>query len=131
MADTVSSVEAYKSAGRGEYVYRYTNRSDGTGESAVTKIDVSTFNNAAGEAGSAVTIDRIEWSVSGFDYIHAYWDHTSDVTIGVLTGSGVMDFSYFGGHPDSGSGGTGDVLFTTNGGAAGSAYDVTIYFTVD
>jgi len=130
MADTVSSVKAYESPRRGEYVYRYTNRSDGTGESAATKIDVSALTNAKGAAGTEVKIDRIEWSVSGFDYVLLYWDHASDITIGVLNGSGVMDFSYFGGFQDPGSGGTGDVLATTNGGAAGSSYDITIYFTV-
>jgi len=130
MADTVSSVKAFQSLGTGEYVYRYANRSDGTGESAVIKINVSDFTNAEGSTATSAKINRIEYDVSGFDYVHAYWDHTSDVTIAVLAGQGVRDFSYFGGFPDPGTGGTGDVTFTTNGGAAGSAYDITIYFEV-
>ena len=129
MADTVSAVTAY-SSNKGEYVRRFTNRSDGTGESAVTKIDVSSFTNAAGKDGTKAVIDRIEWSVSGFDYVLLYWDHSSDVTIAVLNGSGVMDFSYFGGFKDPGAGGTGDVLATTNGGSAGSSYDITIYYKI-
>lgn len=131
MADTVSSVKAYESPRRGEYVYRYTNRSDGTGESAVIKIDVSSLENADGDSGSLVTIDRIDWTVSGMDYVHVYWDRTSDVTIGVLSGAGSEDYSHFGGFTDSGTGGTGDVVFTTENAVSGGSYDITIHFTVN
>lgn len=129
MADTVSSIKAFEN-NRGEYVYRFTNRSDGTGESAVAKIDVSALTNSAGSAGTKAVIDRIEYSVNGFDYVLLYWDHASDITIGVLSGDGVMDFSWFGGFNDPGSGGTGDVTLTTTGGASGSSYDLTIYFQI-
>ena len=129
MADTVSAVTAY-SSNKGEYVRRFTNRSDGTGESAVTKIDVSAFTNASGDSGTKAVIHRIEWSVTGFDYALLYWDHSSDITIAVLSGSGVMDFDQFGGFKDPGAGGTGDVVLTTNGGAAGSSYDITIYYEI-
>ena len=129
MADTVSTVTAYSNS-NGEYVYRLTNRSDGTGESAVAKIDVSALTNADGAAGTRLVIDRIEWSISGFDYAYLYCDRTTDFDVAVLNGSGIMDFSYFGGLIDSESGGTGDLTLTTNGGSAGSAYDITIYFQV-
>ena len=129
MADTVSAITAY-SSNKGEYVRRLTNRSDGTGESAVAKIDVSAFTNSSGATGTKVSIDRIEYSVNGFNYVHAYWDHSSDITAAVLAGSGVNDYSYFGGFHDPGSGGTGDVTFTTDGGSDGASYDITIYFTV-
>lgn len=129
MVDTVSAITAYQSD-KGDFVRRLTNRSDGTGESAVTKIDVSSFTNAKGQTGSQVVIERIEWSVTGFDYAQLYWDRASDVTIAVLSGSGVMDFDQFGGFVDPGAGGTGDVVLTTSGGASGSSYDITIYFKV-
>lgn len=129
MADTVSSVEFWRN-NRGEYGYRFQNRSDGTGESAVVKIDASALTNADGASGTGVQIDRVEWSVSGFDYVHAYWDRDTDVDIATLSGSGVSDYSFVGGFNDIGTGGTGDVVFTTSGGAAGSSYDVTVYFQV-
>lgn len=129
MADTVSALTAY-SSNKGEYVRRLTNQSDGTGESAVVKIDVSAFNNSSGVAGSKISIDRIEYSVNGFNYVHAYWDHTSDVTVAVMAGSGVRDYTYFGGFHDTGTGGTGDLTLTTDGGSDGASYDITIYFTV-
>jgi hypothetical protein len=129
MADTVSTVLAWNGAQRGEYVSRFTNRSDGTGESAVVKIDASTLANAAGVAPSKIQIDRIEYAVSGFAHVLLQWDRTSDVTIAVLpVGSGIMDFSWFGGFNDPGTGDTGDVLLTTNGAVAGAAYDLTIYY---
>lgn len=128
MADTVSSVKAYGGNASNEFIYRYTNRSDGTGESAVAKIDVDGVTKFNGSTATKVKINRIEYNVSGFNYVHAYWDRTSDVTIAVLAGQGVRDFSYFGGFTDPGSGGTGDVTFTTNGGASGSSYDITIYY---
>lgn len=128
MADTVSSVRAYGGNASNESIFRYTNRSDGTGESAVAKIDVSGITLSDGSTATKIKINRIEYNVNGFDYVHVYWDHTADVTIAVLAGQGMRDFSYFGGFSDSGSGGTGDVMFTTAGGASGSSYDITIYY---
>lgn len=130
MADTVSVRTARSSTNRGEYVYRLTNKSDGTGESAVQKIDVSSFTTSNGSAASKITIDRIEWNIGTFSYVELLWDHTTDITAAVLSGSGVADFSYFGGYHQSDTGGTGDLLLTTVGAAADASYDITIYFTV-
>ncbi len=129
MADTVSTVTAWDGKARGDYITRFTNQSDGTGESAVAKIDVSALLNPAGETATKVQIERIEYAVNGFNYVHIYWDHTSDVTVAVLPlGSGVMDFTSFGGFNDPGAGGTGDVTFTTDGAIDGASYDMTIYY---
>ena len=128
MADTVSTVLAWNGAQRGEYVSRFTNRSDGTGDSAVVKIDATTLTNSAGVAPSSVQIQRIEYTVTSMDYVHVFWNRTADVTIAVLSGSGIMDFSWFGGFNDPGTGSTGDVEFTTSGALAGGSYDITIYY---
>ena len=128
MADAVSSVKAYGGNSSNEFVYRYTNRSDGTGESAVAKITPSGITLADGSAATKIKINRIEYNINGFDYVYVYWDHSSDITIAVLAGQGVRDFSYFGGLSDPGAGGTGAVTFTTSGGASGSSYDITIYY---
>lgn len=128
MADAVSTVAAYSGGNSNEYVYRFTNRSDGTGEPAVAKITPSGFTLADGSAATEIKINRIEYSVSGFNYVFVYWDRASDITIAALAGQGVRDFSYFGGFSDPGAGGTGAVTFTTDGGFNGSSYDITIYF---
>ena len=66
--------------------------------------------------------------MSGFNYVTLAWDHTTDDEIAVLSGQSVIDWSSIGGNVDPQStGGTGDILLTTDGGADGSSYDITLY----
>jgi hypothetical protein len=126
MADTVDVKQIF--AGTRWDVFHLINRSDGTGEAAVTKVDISTFTTGAGDVATYSSIDRIEYSVFGFNHVALLWDHTTDDEIAVLAAQGTMDWSMLGGNIDPRSGGgTGDILLTTNGGAAGSGYDITIY----
>jgi hypothetical protein len=126
MADTVDT-KVIRNA-TGHYVARFTNESDGTGESGVTKIDISTLTTATGAVPTYSKIERIEYSVWGFNYVTLRWDHTTDDEIAVLKGNGIIDTSMDGGMVDPKSaGGTGDILLTTDGGADGSGYDLTIY----
>jgi hypothetical protein len=130
MADTVDVKAVF--SGRRNKVYHLTNISDGTGESDVIKVDISALT-APGSNGPVTAtysaIDRIEYSVWGFNYVALEWDHTTDDEIAILQGQGVMDWSIAGGNVDPRSAGaTGDIVLTTNGGAAGSGYDITIYF---
>lgn len=126
MADNVTSTTVYS----GRYVARHiTNESDGTGEVAVTKIDISTFTDPFKKTAAYTTIDRIEYSVWGFNYVVLYWDATADDEIAVLKGQGSLDWTAFGGKTDPrSSGSTGDIKLTTDGGADGSGYDITIIF---
>ncbi len=128
MADAVADDTIYSGSRR--LVRRFTNESDGTGESAVTKINISAFTTGDDvTTATSSTIDLIEYSVSGFNYVNVYWDHDTDDHIATLTGQGSIDLFAYGGMTDPGStGGTGDILFTTDGGADGSAYDITIHF---
>lgn len=128
MADTVTSQTVHGQSGKsGRYVYHLTNISDGTGESGVTKVDISTLVARGGGAPSKTKVLRIDYSVSGFNYVVLRWDHTADDTIAVLKGQGVFDWTLEGGLVDPAStGGTGDILLTTNGGSSGSAYDITL-----
>lgn len=126
MADTVNTQVVYEGARR--HIVHLTNESDGTGESGVTKVDISTLTDGAGEVATSSTIDLIEYSVWGFNYVVLRWDHTTDDEIAVLFGQGVSDWYAMGGLTDPGSaGGTGDLLLTTDGGADGSGYDITIH----
>lgn len=132
MADTVNTQVVF--TGNRRYVVRLTNESDGTGESAVTKVDISTLTAPSGKAGAPGTaatytaIDKIEYQVNGFNYVKLAWDHTTDDEIAILSGNGCIDAKAFGGIVDPKStGGTGDILLTTDGAIDGASYDITIW----
>jgi hypothetical protein len=127
MADAVTTEYVFN--GQRRKIVHLTNISDGTGESGVVKVDLSaiTFNNGVVPTGSA--IDLIDYQIQGFASVRLYWDHTTDDEIAILpAGTGTIDWYAHGGKTDPRtSGGTGDVLLTTNGGASGSTYDITIH----
>jgi hypothetical protein len=126
MADTVDVKTLF--GGKRYKMFHLTNQSDGTGEAAVTKVDISTLTDPVGAVCTYTAIDRIEYSVFGMNYVTLAWDHTTDDEIAVLSGQGVMDWSQLGGNVDPRTaGGTGDILLTTNGAAAGAGYDITLY----
>lgn len=129
MADTVDTL-TIRNAVRlnGKLVVRLTNESDGTGESGVTKVDISTFTTPAGSAATYSVVERIDYQVNGFNYVTLRWDHTTDDEIAVLAGNGVLDLTRQGGRVDPKStGGTGDILLTTDGAVDGASYDITLY----
>lgn len=123
MADLVTSQTLIDNAKW--LVMKFTNTSDGTGESAVLKVDVSTFTPAA----SAVSIAKIFYSVSGM-VARLLWDATTDVTIVDLQGDGCMDLDsgpcpeFRGLTNNAGTGVTGDVLLTTVGHTSGDSYSI-------
>ena len=126
MVDTVNTQIVFDGIRR--YTAHLTNESDGTGETAVQKVDISTLTDGAGETATYSTVDLVEYSVWGFNYVTLEWDHTVNDEIAVLFGQGVADWVAFGGKTDPQStGGTGDLVVTTDGGADGSGYDITIH----
>lgn len=127
MADVVNTNVIQSNGGR-YYVAQFLNESDGTGESAVTKVDISTLTDAQGNTATYSAIDRIQYVVTGFNYVTLYWDATTDDEIAVLKGSGFLDWSAEGGNVDPKStGSTGDIKLTTDGAADGAGYDITIW----
>ena len=129
MADTVTSQTILNPPYR--LVMKFTNVSDGTGESAVKKVDVSTFT--AGEQGATctgVTIDRIYFVNDGMK-VQILWDATTDVeAYKLLDTEGYYDFSHFGGlQNNAGSGKTGDIMFTTVGAANPETYNIILDMT--
>jgi hypothetical protein len=118
MADAVTSVTIYQDAKKA--IMKFTNTSDGTGESAVAKVDVSTLSPAA----SNVRITKIWYSTAGMS-VNILEDASTDVLLFTI-GTGVygyFDFSDFGGIPITKAAGyTGDILFTTVGHTAGDTY---------
>jgi len=111
-------------------VLKLTNISDGTGESAVKKVDVSALATSAdGDTCTSVTIDRIWWQCIGMK-VQLLFDADTDAFIIELgeNQSGDHDYSSFGGLTNNaGTGKTGDVLFTTVGASANDTYTVILY----
>ena len=127
MADTVASQTLQD--GVKQAVFKFTNVSDGTGESAVTKIDVSGLSkNAKGQSCTRVTIDEIWWQCNGMK-VQVLFDASSNLLCIELgeNQSGHHDYSSFGGLVNNaGSGVTGDILFTTVGHSSADTYTITM-----
>jgi hypothetical protein len=128
MADAVTSTTILDGTHRA--LIQLTSLSDGTGESAVNKVDVSGLNaRADGTACSGVTIDKVHHSVTGFTQVQLFWDATTNTVALALAESsnGHMDFSNFGGIQNtSSSGKTGDILLTTIGAANLDTYVIVL-----
>ena len=121
MADAVTSQTL--SDGDRIAVMKFTNLSDGNGESSVKKVDVSTLAaNSAGEECALASIEQIWYDIGGMR-VSLEWNATSNVVAAVLGGSaaagnvsGHMDFRSFGGlKNNAGSGIDGDIDLTTSG----------------
>jgi hypothetical protein len=128
MADTVSSQTLYD--GSKTAVLKFTNISDGTGESAVKKVDVSALNSDSdGNPCTGVAIERLWWQCIGMK-VQILWDATSNLLCIELgeNQSGDHDYTIFGGLTNNaGSGKTGDIDFTTVGHTSGDTYTVIMY----
>ena len=124
MADAVDSVVLFKSPDK--YAIRLTNIGDGTGESAVVKLDKSAIATTLGiTEPDKFIVQELYWNVQGYASVRLYFDHTTDDELDVLSGNGYRPYQDFGGFVDPDSGGeTGDIKLTTNGGASGSTYDI-------
>lgn len=124
MADAVTS--QILNDGRRNFTVILTNQSDGTGEAAVLKVDVSTLSAPPGQVCSGVNIRKVVYNTFGMA-VKLLWDATTDVTALVLQGDGSLDFTPFGGIPNnSGAGKTGDIMLTTVGHTSGDTYTVVL-----
>ena len=127
MADTVASQTILD--GERLVIQKFTNISDGTGETAVVKVDVSALNpNAFGVACNGVKLNKIYATTHGME-VRILWDATTDVFAWMVPQNTnyLMDFSSFGGIPNNaGTGVTGDVLFTTSDASSGDMYTIVL-----
>lgn len=122
MADAVTSqilVDGERNA-----VMKFTNISDGTGETAALKVDVSTLAGAP----SSVKITHVEYDISGMQ-VAILWDATTDVPAIILSqGQQRFDFTSVGGLiNNAGAGVNGDILFTTIGASANDTYSIVLH----
>ena len=127
MADAVSSQTILD--GERLFIGKFTNISDGTGETAVVKIDVSTLSpNAFGYACNGVKINKLWYTTHGME-VRILFDANTDTFAWQIpqNNSYFMDFSSFGGLPsNAGAGATGDVSFTTVDQSNGDMYTIVI-----
>ena len=125
MADAVTSqtiIDGPKTA-----VLKFTNISDGSGESEVVKVDVSALSkNGNGDTCTKATIEKIWLQCNGMK-VKMLFDASTNVFCIELgeNQSGHHDYTSFGGLTNNaGSGVTGDILFTTVGHASADSYTV-------
>ena len=120
MADAVTSQTL--SDGDRTAVMKFTNISDGSGESSVKKVDVSALTKSSRNNSDCtrVQITQIWYMISGMR-IDLEWDASSNVKALILGGGvtleptmGHLDFRSFGGIKNNAGGGiTGDIDLTT------------------
>ena len=108
--------------------FKFTNVSDGSGEAAVKKIDVSALSKdpMTGQACTKVNISNIWYSTVGMS-VKVLFDASTDVLAWHILAdySDELDFSDFSGIPNNaGSGVTGDIMLTTVGHSSGDTYSV-------
>lgn len=124
MADTVSTITILNGPTRLDM--KFLNKSDGTGESAVTKVTMSSYTNASIPPGtlSNVNIETIKYDIQGMK-VQIIADGTSPIVLATLGGFGTLDYTTSGGlcTKNAGSGG-GNIKFTTIGAVSGSTYDI-------
>ena len=109
-------------------IFRFSNVSDGTGETAVTKIDVSALSPdpMTNKACTSVSIQYI-WYVTVGMGVKMLFDADTDVLAWQLNTDwgDSIDFTSFSGIPNNaGTGKTGDILFTTVGAGSGDTYNI-------
>ncbi len=127
MADAVTSQIVFD--GERTAIMKFTNISDGTGETGVVKVDVSALAPSSfGLACDGVTITKIHALTHGME-VDMLWDATTDVLIAVIPQNQMysMDLTQFGGlWNNAGAGKTGDVLFSTRDAGAGDTYTIVL-----
>ena len=128
MADAVTSQTIID--GERNCVMKFTNVSDGSGEDAVKKVDVSALSNSAGGlACTGVVIEKMWWQCIGMK-VKVLFDADTDAFCIELgeNQSGHHDYTSFGGLTNNaGTGVTGDVLFTTVGHTSADTYTIILY----
>ena len=128
MADAVTSQTLID--GPQTAVMKFTNVSDGSGEDAVKKVDVSALSNSAGGlACTGVVIEKMWWQCIGMK-VKVLFDADTDAFCIELgeNQSGHHDYTSYGGLTNNaGTGVTGDVLFTTVGHTSADTYTIILY----
>ena len=127
MADTVTSQKLKDHATA--WAYKFTNESDGTGETNVLKVDVSGLTAASNSSATdqRLSINKITWSIAGANSkVKLMWSGDTPNTIVYLSGSGTMDLTTNLTTPITNNiaNTNGDLYLSTAGFVAGAGYTV-------
>jgi len=128
MADAVTSTTLMDSDRVA--IIQLTNTSDGTGEAAVKKVDVSALSDSStGQACTGVRLAKIVYSTFGMS-VKLLWDATTDTICWDLNADYTTDedFTEFGGIRNTAASGgkTGDIMLTTTGHSNGDSYVIVL-----
>ena len=130
MGDALTS-QVIQDGGR-TAVLKYTNISDGSGQSAAILVDASglSADPVTRQACNGVTLQTITFSNIGMG-VELLWDATTDVPLLNLPQDweDTIDFSAFGIPNNAAAGKTGDILVTTVGATAGDTYLLVLTLT--
>ena len=129
MADAVTATTVED--GPKKAIIYCTNTSDGTGEAAVVKVDVSALASLQdGTACTGVRIQKVAFSTVGMS-VKLLWDASVDVIAVDLPAdySDTLDYSDISGLPNvaASGGNTGDINLTTLGHSSGDTYSVVLH----
>jgi hypothetical protein len=132
MADVVTSQTLVDTSGT-KTVMKFTNMSDGSGETLVTKMDASALTFMTEDATKSIA--KIWWSINttnGKSGVELLWAGTTNSTIGFFSASGYHDY-YTAGNSipnnatlTANTSPAGDVLISTKGFVAGDNYTIII-----
>lgn len=111
-------------------VLLFTNVSDGSGETAATKVDISTLSSQGGEAPNNLRIMRIRYATIGMG-VRILWDGPTDKVAFVVPPDHSDDLSFgdIGGLQNAvaAADATGNINFTTTGASAGDSYSILLW----
>tara|TARA_R100000935_G_scaffold57967_1_gene93369 strand:- start:1098 stop:1502 length:405 start_codon:yes stop_codon:yes gene_type:complete len=129
MADAVTLTKVED--GPKKAIFYLTNTSDGTGEAAVLKVDVSSLSSLQdGTVCTGVRIGKIIFTNVGMG-VKLLWDATTDVIAVELPAdySDTLDYSDMSGIPNvaASGGNTGDIQLTTVGHSSGDTYSIVLH----
>ena len=118
-------------------IVEFTNVSDGTGEAAVKKVDITAIKkNINGNQPSGLRIAGVSYSIQGFSSVKVSWDRTAGANVAMVLGAGQMAFDYTQGDADfykvsgltdpseGNADNKGSILFTTVGAGATATYQI-------
>jgi len=127
MADAVGSQTLFD--GERVAIMKFTNTSDGTGETNVVKVNPASLNpSAAGGACNRVTLTKITGLTHGME-VQLKWKASTPVVIETIPQNNAyqQDFSAIGGLTNNaGTGVDGAITFTTLDVSAGDTYTVVL-----
>ena len=113
-------------------VMLFTNISDATGESLVTKVNVANLAaNALGQACTGVSVQKIHTACHGMEF-RLFWGATSNVFFfgSAQNNQATFDLSNFGGlRNNAGAGKTGNILLSTTDASSGDTYTLILEMT--